>query len=120
LIEQEIEYLKHEQKQRIQQQGLTWEQYLQHVKKTDEDFKKDHKKPAEERLLARLGVNYILKDAKIEVKDEEVDKKVEELISKYPDEQKPKVQEHYKKGSEGYRALKNNMAADKLIEMLSS
>jgi trigger factor len=119
LIHQEIDMLKSEQKQRVAQQGITWDQYLQHIKKGDEDFEKDHHKPAEERLLARLGVTYILKDSKIEVKDEEVDKKISELVSNYPKEHQEHVREHYKKDSDNYKSLKNNMAADKLIEMLS-
>jgi trigger factor len=119
LIEQEIEFLKNEQKQRITQQGLTWEQYLQHINKKEEDFAKDHQKPAEERITARLGVNYILKDAKIEVTDDEVGKKLNEVIAKYPEAQQAHVREQYKKDSDGYRNLKNNMAADKLIDMLS-
>jgi trigger factor len=119
LVDQEIEVLKNEQKQRVQQQGLKWEQYLQHIKKTDEDFAKDHRKIAEERLLARLGVTHILKDSKIQVTDDEVDKKIEELAKGYPKEYQQKFLEYYKKGSDGYRSLKNNMAADKLIEMLT-
>jgi len=119
LINQEVESLKNEQKQRVAQQGLTWEQYLQHIKKTDEDFGKDHKKAAENRLLARLGVTHILKDAKIKVEDAEVDKKLDEMIARYPKEQQKHAKEHYKKDSDGYRSLKNNMAADKLIEMLT-
>ena len=119
LIEDEIEHMKSEQKARVQQQGLSWEQYLQHIKKTEEDFAKDHRKAAEDRLLARLAVNYILKDSKIEVSDKEVDAKIDEMISKYPKEHQDKVREHYKKGSDAYRSLKNNIAADKLIEMMS-
>jgi len=119
LIEQEVELLKDEQKERVKRQGITWEQFLQHVKKTEEDFAKDHRKSAEERLTARLGVSHILKDAKIEVTDDEVDKKVDEILAGYPKEYQSKVSEHYKKGSDDYRNLKNSMAADKLIEMLS-
>jgi trigger factor len=119
LISQEIEMFKNEQKERIKEQGLTWEQYLAHVKKTDEDFAKDHRKGAEERLIARLGVLHILKDSKIEVSDDEADKKIDEMISGYPKEYQEKAREYYKKGSAAHQTLKNNMAADKLIEMLS-
>ena len=117
LIQEEIEILKNERKQAVTRQGLSWEQYLQHIKKTDEDFAKDHRKPAEDRLLARLGVNQIIKEEKIEASEAEVDKKIQEIIAAYPDEQKDKVLEYYKKGSEGYRQLKNNMSADMLIGM---
>jgi len=119
LIEEEVEYLKHDQQERVKQQGITWEQYLAHIKKTDEDFAKDHKKAAEERLLARLGVLHILKDAKIEISDDQVDARIKEMSEGYPKEYQTKFLEYYKKGSEGYRTLKNNMAADKLIDMLS-
>jgi trigger factor len=119
LVEQEIEILKDEQKERLKHQGVTWEQFLQHINKKEEDFAKDHRKAAEERLTARLGVSQILKDAKIEVTDDDVVKKIEEITAGYPEQYKSKVAEHYKKGSEGYRNLKNSLAADKLIEMLT-
>ena len=117
LIQEEISLLKDERKQAVTRQGLTWEQYLQHIKKTDEDFAKDHHKPAEERLLARLGVNQIIREEKVGVSDEEVDKRVQEIAGMYPPEQKDKVLEYYKKDGEAYRGLKNNMSADKLINM---
>ena len=119
LINEEVEHMKKEQMERVKQQGLTWEQYLEHIKKTDEDFAKDHLKPAEQRLLARFGVNHIIKDSKVSVDDKEVDAKLEEMSKKYPKEQQKAFKEHYKKGSQEYVGLKNNMAADKLIGMLS-
>ncbi|MBN2306527.1 trigger factor [Candidatus Peregrinibacteria bacterium] len=117
LIDEEINLLKEERKYAVTRQGLTWEQYLQHIKKTDEDFAKDHRKPAEERLLARLGVNKIIQEEKIDVPDADVEKRIQEIAGMYPEEQRGKVLEHYKKGSEAYRGLKNNMSADKLINM---
>lgn len=115
LIEDEIELLKDERKQAVTKQGLTWEQYLQHIKKTDEDFANDYRKPAEERLLARLGVNQIIKEEKIEASKEDVLKKIEEMASNYPEDQRQKVLDYYKEGSEAYRQLKNNLSADMLI-----
>ena len=117
LVEDEINMLREERKQAVTRQGLTWEQYLQHIKKTDEDFAKDHRKPAEERLLARLGVNQIIREEKIEASDDDVEKRVQEVVAMYPPEQKDKVLEYYKKGGEAYRMLKNNLSADKLINM---
>ena len=119
LVEDEIHHMLHEQKARVQQQGLTWEQYLAHIKKTEEDFEKDHKKAAEERLIARLGVHHIIKDSKIKVEDAEVEKKLDEMVESYPKEQHKAFRDHYKKDSDPYRNLKNSMAADRLIDMLS-
>jgi len=117
LIKDEINILKEERKKQVAQQGLTWEQYLTHVKKTDEAFEKDHHKPAEQRVLARLGVNQIIKDEKITADDSEVAAKIQEIAAGYPAESKDEVLEHYKKDSEAYQRLKNGMAADKLIQM---
>ncbi|MBN1258148.1 trigger factor [Candidatus Peregrinibacteria bacterium] len=119
LINEELQYMKEEHKQRVAKQGLTWEQYLKHIKKTDEDFMKDNRKGAEERLLARMGVQSILKDSKIDVTDEEAVAEVEKMAAKYPENVRKQVHDHYKPGTENWRSLKNNMAADKLIDMLS-
>lgn len=119
LIDQELSSMLEEQKKRVESQGLEWEQYLSHIKKTEEDFKKEHKKSAEDRILARLGIHHIIKDAKIEVTDQEVQDKINEMASQYPQDQQDKVREHYLKDGQAYRYLKYNMAADKLINMLS-
>lgn len=119
LVEDELKQMLEDQKAKVAQQGISWEQYLQHVKKSEEDFLKDHKQAAEDRLLARFGVTHIIKDSKIEVDDKDVEAKVAEMISQYPAEHQEKAKEFYKKDSDHYRSLKNNMAADKLIDMLS-
>ena len=117
LIEDEISLLKEERMAAVKRQGLTWEQYLKHIKKTDDDFAKDYRKPAEERLLARLGVNQIIKEEKVEASDEEVEKSINEQAAAYPEDQQKSVLDYYKKGSEAYKTLKNNLSADKLINM---
>lgn len=117
LIQDEINMLKEERQKQVAQQGLTWEQYLAHIKKTEEDFVKDHQKSAEERLLARLAVNKILKQEDIKATDEEVEAKIKEAAERYPEDSRQQVLDYYKPGSEAYRMLKNNLAADKLIKM---
>ncbi len=119
LAEQELEGMMQEQKQRVAQQGLEWSKYLEHIKKTEEDFKKDHLKDAEQRVIAKMGVQHIIKDANISASEEDADAKVKELTANYPADQKEKVLEHYKKDGNAYRTLKHNLAADKLINMLT-
>lgn len=119
LVSDEISQMLEDQKSRIKQQGLDWDQYLQHIKKTEDDFRKEHEQSAKDRLLARFGVTTIIKEANIKATEEETDAKVAEMIAKYPEEQKAQVVEFYKKGSDNYKNLKNNLAADKLIKMLT-
>jgi FKBP-type peptidyl-prolyl cis-trans isomerase (trigger factor) len=92
-----------EQKARIKQQGLEWEQFLTHIKKSQDDFMKDHRKGAEERIIARLGVQYIIKDAKVSASDEETEAKIKEIASKYPDDQKQKIADYYKNDKEAFK-----------------
>ncbi|PIZ71744.1 trigger factor [Candidatus Peregrinibacteria bacterium CG_4_10_14_0_2_um_filter_43_11] len=120
LMDEEVKFMLDEKREQVSRQGLKWEQYLQHVKKTEEDFAKEHQKPAEERVKARLGIQYIIKDANITVAEEEVDKRVAEIIGRYPEEQKKHVIDHYKKGSQGRQNIHNSLMIEKLIEMLSA
>ncbi len=119
MIDREVEGMLEEQKARVKQQGLEWDQYLQHIKKTEEDFMKDHRKTAEDRILARLGVQHIIKEAKIESTDDEVNAKIDEMAANYPDDQKKQIAEHYKGDQKAFQYLKNNIAADKLFAMLT-
>lgn len=120
LLEDEIALLKEERQKQVTQQGLTWEQYLTHVKKTEEDFANDHRKGAEERLLARLGVNEIIKQEKVQASEKEVEARIHEMAAQYPEASRKEALEYYKKGSEAYRQLQNNLSADKLIRMFVS
>jgi trigger factor len=119
MIEQEIDLMLEDQKERVKHQNIQWEDFLARINKTDADFRKDHAKGAEERLLARLGVQFIIRDSKLEVTEEELAKKVEDLIARYPADQQKMVRDHYEKDAEAKMHLKHNLAADKLIDMLS-
>lgn len=119
LIDDEVAYMLEEQKGRLKEQGINWEQYLTHIKKTEDDFKKEHRKSAEERIIARLGVQYILKDAKIAVSDDELSARISEIIAQYPEKEQAKTKEYYK-NTENTEHIRHNMAADKLINMLSA
>ncbi len=117
LIQDEIALLKEEKKKQAAQQGLAWDQYLTHLKKTEEDFANDHRKGAEERLLARLAVNEIIKQEDVHATEEELEAKIQEMIAKYPNDSPQEILDYYKKDSEAYRQLKNSLSADKLIKM---
>jgi trigger factor len=119
MIDQEIDQMLEEQKARVKHQNIQWEDFLARIDKTDADFRKDHAKGAHERVLARLGVQHIIRDSKLEVTDEELAKKIEELIARYPQDQQKMVRDHYEKDAEAKMHLRHNLAADKLIDMLS-
>ncbi|MBI5411745.1 trigger factor [Candidatus Peregrinibacteria bacterium] len=118
LIDEELQFLLKNQQERVREQGVTWEQYLRHIKKTEADFFKDNRPQAEKNLIARLGVQTLIKEAKITVDDKEIEAKIQELIGSYPESERKKVTEYYQKGSKGYDRLHSHLAVDKLMAIL--
>lgn len=93
MVKRESENMIENLKQRINQEmGCTFEQYLEQVKKKEEDIIKDFDKVAKERIKGYLILRQIEKDEKIEIADEEINKKIEEILSQYPDKEQAKKQ----------------------------
>ncbi len=82
LIEQEIDRQINDIKNRAQMTGLTFEKYLETLKKSLEDFRKDLRPQAEKTIRIGLALGEIVKQEKIDPKDKEAGKKaLEKLIS---------------------------------------
>ncbi|MBU1446120.1 trigger factor [Patescibacteria group bacterium] len=79
LTDEEVEHMIHEMKHDMQHRGLTFENYLTHIKKTEEDLKKELKKEAIKRITLRFGVNEIMEKEKVEVKDAEIDEEIKKM-----------------------------------------
>ncbi|MBX4211028.1 hypothetical protein KW783_03610 [Candidatus Parcubacteria bacterium] len=65
--------------------GLVYEDYLKHIKKTEDDLKKDWRKAAEEKGKMQLILNAIADKEKIIVAEDEIKHEVEHLMSHYKD-----------------------------------
>ena len=59
-------------KMQILQNGLSWENHLKNLKKTEEEFRESLRPDAEKRALQRLLIGKVLSESKIEVNEEEV------------------------------------------------
>ncbi len=79
LINEEVEYMLHEMKEDMAQKGLQFESYLQHIKKSEDDLRKDLKKEAEKRIKIRFGINEIITKEKIEVEDKEIEQAMKRM-----------------------------------------
>lgn len=87
LINEEVEYMIQQMKQDMQAKGLSFDQYLQYTKKTEEEIREEMKKEAIKRLTLRFGLNEIMEKEKIEVSDKEVDKKIKEIPDLKPEQE---------------------------------
>lgn len=82
LIEQEIDRQINDIKNRAQMTGLTFEKYLENLKKSEEDFRKDLRPQAEKTIRIGLALGEIVKKEGMDPKDKEAGKKaLEKLIS---------------------------------------
>ncbi|MBO5398050.1 MAG: trigger factor [Clostridia bacterium] len=83
MIELELEGMADDMNRRLSYQGVTFEQYLQMIGKTMEDFKNDNKEAATTSAKMKLVLEAVYKDAKLTVEDKEVTDKLEELATMY-------------------------------------
>jgi trigger factor len=115
LLDAEIHKMVHELEEAISVQGLKFEDYLKHIKKTKEDLRQEFISQAERRVKGALLMREIALEQNIEVGDEEVQKEVDRLVEMYKNdsETQDKIKE------EGYREfLRNVLVNRKVIEYL--
>ena len=85
LIDKELEGMVGELKNSAGQIGLEWKKYLEGLKKTEDDLKKDFAKQAERRVRSALVLREIAKKENIEVTDKETEGEINRVLQKYPD-----------------------------------
>ena len=96
LIEDQIRFIKQDIEANAKVQGLSFEDYLTQTGQTEEDWKKQIKELAEARVKASLALQMVAREEKIDIEDEIVDAKINEL------------REVYKKSKEALNNLKDN------------
>jgi FKBP-type peptidyl-prolyl cis-trans isomerase (trigger factor) len=83
LTESEKNKMAEEMKQNTAQMGLKWEDYLKHLKKTEEEIKNSWEKEAEKRIKFGMVLSEIAKLEKMEVPEEELKKETEKIMEHY-------------------------------------
>ncbi|MEI6296603.1 MAG: trigger factor [bacterium] len=83
LVDNEVKQILSEMKGRVEQIGLEFDKYLEQIKKTEADIKKEAEEPAEKRVKFKLILKSIAKTEEIKVPEDEVMKEVENLLKYY-------------------------------------
>jgi FKBP-type peptidyl-prolyl cis-trans isomerase (trigger factor) len=91
IIESELDKMIAQFQGDIKRMGLEVEKYLEGVKKTVEDLRKEWRPEAEKRGKSQLILNKIALEEKISPKKEEVEKETEHLLSHQPEINKDRV-----------------------------
>ncbi len=85
LVNSELERMFGQFKSDVERAGLTYENYLKEVKKTEEDIRKEWMPIAEKKAKMQLVLNQIAIEEKIKPEEDQVKKEVEHLLEHYKD-----------------------------------
>ena len=113
MVEEEIDRMIHRYDEQLRMQGISLEMYYEFTKSTEKDLRAQMEKEAYNHVLYRLMLEELLVIEKVEVKDEEVDKEVDEMANKY----KMKKDE-FIKAFGGKDMVKYDLEIRKVIELL--
>ena len=83
MIEEQCRRFLDEFKQRLQAQGIPYDQYCKMTGMNEEKFMEDGKEPAMRQVRMDLAVNAIIKEENLDATDEEVEKQYTDLAEKY-------------------------------------
>jgi len=80
----------------ITRMGLQFDKYLEQIKKTEDDLKKEWRMDAEKRVKGQLVLNKIYVNEKLSLDESEVKKNVDILLSQYKNAKKENVEVYVK------------------------
>ena len=83
MVDDEVTHMLEHFKEHIMMQGITIEQFYQITNSSEDKLREEYKDEALKRIKNRLIIEKIIEVEKIEVTDEEVEAKVEEIANKY-------------------------------------
>ncbi len=82
MTEKELDNMMNEYKEQLSQSGLSFDDYLKQIKKTEQDLRKEWYKRAEKRLKASLILSEIAKKEEIKVTDEEIEQEASAYLNR--------------------------------------
>ena len=113
MVEDEINRLIERYEEQLKMQGVSIDMYYEFTKTTEKDLRAQMEKEAYSHVLYRLMLEELKKMENVEVKDEEVDKEIEEMAKKYN-----MKKEEFVKAFGGEDMVKYDLEIRKVIELL--
>lgn len=114
LVESETDKMIHELQHDIEHRGMQFDHYLEHIKKTKEDLKKEFQGKAEERVRIAMAMREIGKAENISVSDEELTTKITDILMKFDGKKEDIDQERL------HDYAHNILTNEKVFELLES
>ena len=115
MVELQLDNMVQDYARRLQQQGLSIEQYMQYTGLTVDKLKEQMEPQAMKRIQSRLVLEAIAAKENIEVTDADVDKEIEEMSKMYQMEA-DKLKEYM--GENEMKQMKSDLAVQKAAELV--
>ena len=115
MIDTEVRQMANDFAQRLQQQGLTMDQYFQFTAMTAEKMTEELKPQALKRIQTRLVLEAIVKAENIEISDEKIDEEIQKMAESYKMEAE-KLKEFM--GENEKKQMKLDMAVQEAVTFL--
>lgn len=115
MIEEQTRNMLEDQARRMQQQGISLEQYMQFTNTTTEQMKEQMKPQAEQRIRTRLTLEAVVAAENITVDDETVDAEVARMAEAYKMEA-DKIKEIM--GESGLKQMIEDLAVQEAVDFL--
>ena len=113
MIETQIDNMEQDISSRLSYQGMNLDQYLQMIGKTKQEFRDEYKEQAEKQVKTNLVLEAIMKDANIEVTEEEIGAKIKEMAEMYGQKE-----EEVKNNPQLRNYVEGNLKTDKTIHYI--
>jgi len=94
IIENETERLFTQTKADITKMGLQFDKYLEHLKKTEEELKKELQPDAEKRAKIQFVLDKIIRKENIKANQAELEKNVKQILEQYKDAKEEQVRSY--------------------------
>jgi len=118
LLEEEERGLFESFAKQLQERNIDFSDWLKQMGKKPEDVKEDMKKQARDRLTLRLGIQHVVEEKDIDIKDQEMEDAIKAFLAPLSDEERTKIEPMYQKGYQGWEQLKWQKKVEKLIDMM--
>ncbi len=115
VVKDEAKGMLEEMKKNVEAQGGKFEDYLSHLKKTEDQLLTDFMPDAVKRIKIALILKEVGKEEKISVSSEEIDNKIEELKKTYAGQEEAQKQIN---SLEYKRHLNHALLSDKIVKKL--
>lgn len=117
LVGGEVKRMVEEAKHNLSHSGIELDKYLEHMKKTMEEFEKEMEGEAEKRVRIGLLFSEVVKNQKLEVSEKEINEEIDRVILQTIPEKQEEAKEHFSK-EEGKRGMENNVLSKKAMEWM--